>query len=85
MPLTGRLNKRDIWAAITRECKKQEIMFNIDATYQRERPRLCRFGRSLAGFQSSITGGNHPPVWSTLYTASPAVSYTGDFLATFNG
>ncbi|KAJ3642579.1 hypothetical protein Zmor_025343 [Zophobas morio] len=38
MPLTGRLNKRDIWAAITRECKKQEIMFNIDATYQRERP-----------------------------------------------
>lgn len=34
------------------KCKKQEIMFNIDATYQKA-------AEVLAGFESSITVGNH--------------------------
>lgn len=46
------------------ECKKQEIMFNIDGSHLSDRLN----GWSLAGFESSITAGNHLAVKEMLYT-----------------
>lgn len=46
------------------KCKKQEIMFNIDGSHLSDRLN----GWSLAGFESSITAGNHLAVKEMLYT-----------------